>query len=209
MASCGAGRSDSLEQAHLFAAFAAGVSRRGLADIDEPEARGEAAVEFRGGAAERRSLGGIFLRGVPWGEEKDGEQVAAGAESVGYRVHVSVALRGVDGAEAGVFPDQVVGVPVGVRQGEEVGLFHPGVWPSGQGDAGGLDGRGGDIDTDDRIDIRLGGEGGDVVAQTASRYEDAAGRHGEWQQPGEGRVRSSFVPGGVTGAVAFFPIDHG
>ena len=205
----GSGRSDPLQQAHLLPPFAAGVGGRGLADVDEPEARGETAVEFGGRAAEGRSLGGIFLRGVPWGEEKHGEQVAAGAEGVGHRVHVGVALRGVDGAEAGVFPDEVVGVPVGVRQGEEVGLFHPGVRQSGQGGTGGFDGGGGDIDTDDSIDIRLGGEGGDVIAQPASWYEDAARRHGERQQSGEGRVRSSLVPRGVAGAVAFFPIDHG
>ena len=119
----GAGRSDPLQQAHLLPPFAAGVGRRGLADVDEPEARGETAVEFGGRAAEGRSLGGIFLRGVPWGEEKHGKQVAAGAEGVGHRVHVGVALRGVDGAEAGVFPDPVIGLTMAGFEVEKITGF--------------------------------------------------------------------------------------
>lgn len=105
------------EQAQLFALFAARVAGRDFPSLYNFESWGKSPVEFFLRASVRWAEGGIFFRRIPRSEEKYGEQVTAGFESIGHGVDIGIAQRRVDGTKAGVLPDQIVGATVGGRQG--------------------------------------------------------------------------------------------
>ena len=101
----------------MFALFAARVGGRDLPALDDFESWGKSPVEFLRRASVGWAEGGIFFRRIPRREEKYGEQVTTGFEGIGHGVDIGIAQGRVDGAKAGVLPDQIVGATMGGRQG--------------------------------------------------------------------------------------------
>jgi hypothetical protein len=162
--------------------------------------REEKAVELGEGDFEGWAFVGGIVAGV---EIEDGEETAGGFQGVGDGFDVGLSLGRLDGAEAGVLEDPVEGGAQLGRQGEEI--TEEVVLVSNLGETLGA-GHGGGCDIEAGDFSSTGGEGADVVAETAAGHEDASVYGFCGEEVDEAGTGLPFFPRGVAFFILVFPI---